>query len=76
MFLTYCCVERLIQNSSVTPWIRLRKSIDFSVIELPKEEKVTVGKAIVNLNIWPRKIKIEVIITIVESSSQAGKCQN
>lgn len=69
-------MERLIQNSSISPCIRRRKSIDFSVIQLPKVEKVKVGKAALNLNIWPRKIKIEVIITIVESSSQVGKCQN
>lgn len=35
-------------------------------VQLPKEEKLKVEKVVLNLNLWPRKTKIEVITTIVK----------
>lgn len=47
--------------------------MEFSTIKLPTEEKVKVEKVALNLNLWPRKTKIEVTSTIVESGSEIGK---
>lgn len=47
--------------------------MEFSITQLPKEEKLKVEKATLNLNLWPGKTKIEVIITTVESSSEIRK---
>lgn len=45
----------------------------FSIIQLPKEEKVKAEKIALNLNLWPRKTNIEVITTNVKSSSEIEK---
>lgn len=47
--------------------------MELSIIQLHKEEKVKAEKVELYLNLWPRKTKIEVITTVVESSSEIGK---
>lgn len=44
-----------------------------SITQLPKEEKVKVEKVALNLNLWPRKTKTEVITTVMQSNNEIGK---